>query len=1047
MFIGKTTKKRWVAGIIWAIVIAFALSIFVLAAQFNTIRARKKSIEKKGNNIKKDIDFGNRFSEVELSKVLVKVNNDKIEFRDFYREYRSLNNESRSYFQLNTLEGKFNYLKNMVDRKIILQKAKELKINITDKEILDYIEKSLVSMGYIMDKKKIEQLLKERNQDFLRWFNEQKIPLLKDKIIDKLMLDIDISDDDIENYYKEHKKDFMVDQGGKKVLLGLEKVMERVRKILMESKLIERSKRFYENHPDMFKKPNRIKLAQIFIKKDSFSRKEIIEENLNENEIKSYYQLHKRSFLSPRMQKVSHIFLKYSDFGKDVKVKDKEIKEYYNKNKGLYSYPEKIRAQHIWLSFDSERYKTKIRISDKDIKDYYDKNRDRFTKPERVHAQHILVNTLDKANKIYKELKNGADFGELAKKYSKDTATSNNGGDLGIFSRGEMVKPFEDACFNAKINEILKPVKTPYGYHIIRVIERIEKNVQSLKEVKNDIKKILYRKKLKGYLKDLIKEIREKTLSGEDFSVLAKKYSDADSAQKNGNIGFFYKGRQPNDFNDDIIKKDGILEGHTLISEIEREVFPLKVGDISPVISTYNGYHLFKVLEKVGPQPKPFSLVRDEIKDKLLIEYSKKLAGEKADEIISKLKDGDQFSVLAKRYSKAKSAGNGGDIGYIPEGDFSEYFDSSKIDKYWLYGNSILPEIERAIFSMKMGEIRKVELNEGLEIIKITGYKLPEVLPFDKVKDKVKDMLINEKAIKKAKKLAFDVYKQIVDGKIDFESLSKKYSDGKTASDGGVLGYIDENGDVIQKYAKNFEGEGGKLGYVFNNGRITFGLTLYPEFKVNAILLNASEYTGVIETDDGFHIIKCLKRELGEPIPYAEIESDITEFLNKYVSVDEMKQYYEEHKEEYKQPEKVKLQHILVSDKKTADRVYLLLKKGESFTKLAQKFSIDSSKKTGGELGYITRGRLPKELDEVAFKLDVGNISKPIKTSYGFHIIRVEEKIPAKILPFKVKKDQIREEILKPRRNKAFYYWMIGARNKSKIKWDRDNIITLFNKI
>lgn len=85
-----------------------------------------------------------------------------------------------------------------------------------------------------------------------------------------------------------------------------------------------------------------------------------------------------------------------------------------------------------------------------------------------VRASHILVPTEDKANWIYKELQNGKDFANLAKDYS-DCPSKERGGDLGFFGKGQMVKEFEDAAFSMKEGDVSKPVKTQFGYHLIKV--------------------------------------------------------------------------------------------------------------------------------------------------------------------------------------------------------------------------------------------------------------------------------------------------------------------------------------------------------------------------------------------------------------------------------------------------------------------------------------------------------------------------------------------------------------------------------------------------
>jgi len=108
------------------------------------------------------------------------------------------------------------------------------------------------------------------------------------------------------------------------------------------------------------------------------------------------------------------------------------------------------------------------KITVESAKKYYDSHSQQFTT---VHASHILLTTEDEAKDVKKQLNKGADFSELAKKDSKDPSTAQNGGDLGFFSRDQMVKPFSEKAFSMKPNQISDPVKTQFGYHIIKVLE------------------------------------------------------------------------------------------------------------------------------------------------------------------------------------------------------------------------------------------------------------------------------------------------------------------------------------------------------------------------------------------------------------------------------------------------------------------------------------------------------------------------------------------------------------------------------------------------
>ena len=136
-----------------------------------------------------------------------------------------------------------------------------------------------------------------------------------------------------------------------------------------------------------------------------------------------------------------------------------------------------------------------VKVSDADVKAYYDSHKSQYGQPESRDVRHILVNSKKLADTIYSQLKSGGNFAALAKKYSKDPGSAAQGGKLTI-SKGQTVPPFDKAAFALKTNEISKPVKTQYGWHIIQPLAAPTKAKQTpLKDVKESIRQQLLQTK------------------------------------------------------------------------------------------------------------------------------------------------------------------------------------------------------------------------------------------------------------------------------------------------------------------------------------------------------------------------------------------------------------------------------------------------------------------------------------------------------------------------------------------------------------------------
>ncbi|MCF6466237.1 foldase [Clostridium sp. Cult2] len=163
----------------------------------------------------------------------------------------------------------------------------------------------------------------------------------------------------------------------------------------------------------------------------------------------------------------------------------------------------------------------------------------------------------------------------------------------------------------------------------------------------------------------------------------------------------------------------------------------------------------------------------------------------------------------------------------------------------------------------------------------------------------------------------------------------------------------------------------------------------------------------------------------------------LTKLLEPEIPItdEDMKNYFNENKDSFKQQEEVKARHILVENEETALEVKEKLSKGESFEELAKEYSKDTSNsEQGGDLGFFKRGRMAEEFEEAAFSLEIGEISDPVKTNFGYHIIEVEDKKEAKEANFEDSKDDIKDILFQQKFQEVYDTWIQDKLNKYEIK-------------
>ena len=256
--------------------------------------------------------------------------------------------------------------------------------------------------------------------------------------------------------------------------------------------------------------------------------------NLIKSNVKvSPNELNEAYRLANEKVKLDYIIITSNHFKSLEKVTQEEIKSFYEKNKGRFEIPEKIKIQYAKTT--PKTYENLIDIQSEDIEDYYSTKIADYRVRKMYEASHILIRpetnannsekstkkaeelAKNKADDILKKIRNGANFSELAKKYSDDPVSGKNGGSLGEFPEGMMVTEFENALKKLKPKETSEPIKTSFGFHIIQLNDVTPERIKPLKEVKEEIIKKIKANKTRQKMRRVIKHVYRSAKDDQDL--------------------------------------------------------------------------------------------------------------------------------------------------------------------------------------------------------------------------------------------------------------------------------------------------------------------------------------------------------------------------------------------------------------------------------------------------------------------------------------------------------------------------------------------------
>jgi len=322
-------------------------------------------------------------------------------------------------------------------------------------------------------------------------------------------------------------------------------------------------------------------------------------------------------------------------FRPEATASDAEVAAHFTAHQVDFKIPEKRKVRYLLV--DADAIRAKVTVPEASIERAYNEGIAQYTSPEQVRASHILLKTEGKddaavkakAEDVLKQAKSGADFAALAKKYSEDEGSAKNGGDLDYFGKGKMVPEFDQAVFTMMPGQTSDLVKTQFGYHIIKLVDKKPAKVSTLAEVHQQLHDQLATETARAQAADLAQTIAKEVSKPADLDKAAGAHGLM--VQESG---FF-------------ARDESILTLGPSPEAVSR-AFEMKVGDVSAPLQAARGF-VFETVTAIQPPAMPkLEDVKDRVRDEVIKQKARDLSRQKAAAVAAKLKGSADFEKVAK---------------------------------------------------------------------------------------------------------------------------------------------------------------------------------------------------------------------------------------------------------------------------------------------------------------------------------------------------------------------------------------------------------------
>jgi peptidyl-prolyl cis-trans isomerase D len=413
--------------------------------------------------------------------------------------------------------------------------------------------------------------------------------------------------------------------------------------------------------------------------------------------------------------KLQTVALTADKFRDKVSVTDADVASHFEAHKAEYRVGERRKVK--FLLIDEAQVRQKVAVSPAEVQSYYNDNIQQFQSPEQVRASHILLKTEGKdeaavrkqAEDILKQVKAGADFAELAKKYSEDQGSKVSGGDLDYFGRGRMVPEFENAAFSMQPGQLSDLVKTQYGFHIIKVVDKKPGVTRSLDEVRAQITEQLQFQKAQQAVQAQARTADEQIDDPSDLDRVAK--ANGYIVQESG-----------------LFTREDPIPGLGAAPAIAQQAFQLKDREVSGALSSPRGPVFITLTGKSDPYVPKLEEVKDKVREDTIRARATELSRQRAAEIAATLRSAKDVTAVAKAQGlEAKTTE------LITRGSALPDIGTS-------------PEVDKVAFTLPVGSVSEpIVTGSGTVIVRVAERDEVTDAEFNKERDAFRAQLLSER--------------------------------------------------------------------------------------------------------------------------------------------------------------------------------------------------------------------------------------------------------------------------------------------------------------